>query len=334
MDGIRRIDEMSLFTARIPGPRRLRPAAASRAGPSPSSRRSGALLGLVDGRSTVAEIAARAHLSEFDATKILYHLAEAGYVEAVGAAGGRRPGPRVRAIVGGMNELFRLVSGAIPEADAPASAPAYAASWPTTSHPLAPVWARAAHTEDGALDQECLLGNLAAMKGGALSRLEPSGDPARLLLAALRELLFFHLFLAGRAAVPARPTRRSRGRPAQAAGAGGAAARDDAAPLRHRRAPRLRRHAAGLARGLPRGRGAGLPAVGRAAPTSTCRWRSGAAPRATCCATLARALGVPERDAGYAGLKDRDAVTTQWLSFPVARDPDPAQPGRARAPGC
>ena len=39
---------------------------------------------------------------------------------------------------------------------------------------------------------------------------------------------------------------------------------------------------------------------------------------------LAAALGVPERDAGYAGLKDREAVTTQWLSFPVARDPEPA----------
>jgi tRNA pseudouridine13 synthase len=39
---------------------------------------------------------------------------------------------------------------------------------------------------------------------------------------------------------------------------------------------------------------------------------------------LARAIGVPERDAGYAGLKDRDAVTTQWLSFPAAKDPDPA----------
>ena len=39
--------------------------------------------------------------------------------------------------------------------------------------------------------------------------------------------------------------------------------------------------------------------------------------------TLARALSVPERDAGYAGLKDREAVTTQWLSFPAARDPDP-----------
>ena len=40
--------------------------------------------------------------------------------------------------------------------------------------------------------------------------------------------------------------------------------------------------------------------------------------------SLARALGVPEREAGCAGLKDRAAVTTQWLSFPVARDPDPA----------
>jgi len=39
---------------------------------------------------------------------------------------------------------------------------------------------------------------------------------------------------------------------------------------------------------------------------------------------LARALGVPDRDAGYAGLKDKEAVTTQWLSFPVAKDPDPA----------
>jgi tRNA pseudouridine13 synthase len=39
---------------------------------------------------------------------------------------------------------------------------------------------------------------------------------------------------------------------------------------------------------------------------------------------LAGVLGVPERDAGYAGMKDKDAVTTQWLSFPVASDPDPS----------
>ncbi|HVP67573.1 MAG TPA: tRNA pseudouridine(13) synthase TruD [Anaeromyxobacteraceae bacterium] len=39
---------------------------------------------------------------------------------------------------------------------------------------------------------------------------------------------------------------------------------------------------------------------------------------------LAAALGVDERDAGVAGLKDRQAVTTQWLSFHTPRDPDPA----------
>ena len=39
---------------------------------------------------------------------------------------------------------------------------------------------------------------------------------------------------------------------------------------------------------------------------------------------LARRLGVQERDVGVAGLKDRQAVTIQWLSFPLARDPAPA----------
>jgi tRNA pseudouridine13 synthase len=39
---------------------------------------------------------------------------------------------------------------------------------------------------------------------------------------------------------------------------------------------------------------------------------------------LSAALGVPDRDVGYAGMKDRQAVTTQWLSLPVPRDPDPA----------
>lgn len=39
---------------------------------------------------------------------------------------------------------------------------------------------------------------------------------------------------------------------------------------------------------------------------------------------LARRLEVPDRDVGAAGLKDRHAVTTQWLSFPVAASPDPA----------
>ncbi len=39
--------------------------------------------------------------------------------------------------------------------------------------------------------------------------------------------------------------------------------------------------------------------------------------------TLAAEAGVGERDVGYAGMKDRNAVTEQWLSFPeAATDPD------------
>src|SRR5262249_43071472 len=36
---------------------------------------------------------------------------------------------------------------------------------------------------------------------------------------------------------------------------------------------------------------------------------------------LARAAGVDARDVGYAGLKDKHAVTSQWLSFPAQAAP-------------
>ena len=40
-------------------------------------------------------------------------------------------------------------------------------------------------------------------------------------------------------------------------------------------------------------------------------------------AVVADAAGVPERDIGYAGMKDKHAVTTQWLSVPVPRATPP-----------
>lgn len=39
---------------------------------------------------------------------------------------------------------------------------------------------------------------------------------------------------------------------------------------------------------------------------------------------LAASLAVSEREVGYAGQKDKAAITVQWFSFPVAKDPDPA----------
>jgi tRNA pseudouridine13 synthase len=40
-------------------------------------------------------------------------------------------------------------------------------------------------------------------------------------------------------------------------------------------------------------------------------------------AAVADAAGVPEREIGYAGMKDKHAVTTQWLSVPVPRTKPP-----------
>jgi hypothetical protein len=56
---------------------------------------------------------------------------------------------------------------------------------------------RAGHGDDGALDEATLLANAAALKGAVLGRLDPSGDRGRVLFAALREVLFFYLFLVG-----------------------------------------------------------------------------------------------------------------------------------------
>jgi tRNA pseudouridine13 synthase len=48
---------------------------------------------------------------------------------------------------------------------------------------------------------------------------------------------------------------------------------------------------------------------------------------------LARALSVPDRDAGYAGMKDRHAVTTQWASFPFGRGREEAEALALALPG-
>jgi hypothetical protein len=197
MDGIRRIDEMSLFRARIPGPNAyLRQRMPRR--PVTLKPLEFSLLERVDGRRTVAEIAAQAHLNEFDATKILHHLAEAGYLEATAEPSAASvPEERLQAVAKGMNDLLRTIAEAVPDSTRPAFFAGVRSFLADGTHPLAPVWARAGHGQDGALDEAVLLGNVAVLQGGALSRLEPSGDRGRLLFSAMREVLFFYLFVAG-----------------------------------------------------------------------------------------------------------------------------------------
>ncbi|MBI5067838.1 MAG: DUF4388 domain-containing protein [Deltaproteobacteria bacterium] len=200
MDGIRRIDELELFRSRIPGPgaflRRREPRRQVALKPLEAQ-----LLALVDGRRTVADVARAAHLSDFDATKVLYHLAEAGYLEAVDAAAGTpavSPEARQVAICEKMSALCRDVAAQIvPGRGAEPLLPALRGFLADTESRFAPLWVGLQPAADGTLDPAGLLGNLAAVPPAALVRLEPSGDPSRYLHDGLRELLFFLLFQAG-----------------------------------------------------------------------------------------------------------------------------------------
>ncbi|HEX9049714.1 MAG TPA: DUF4388 domain-containing protein [Anaeromyxobacter sp.] len=197
MDGIRRIDELSLFRARIPGPgtylRRKDP-------PRRVTLRSTehALLALVDGRRTVAELATAAHVSEFDATKVLYHLAEAGYVEAVAdPVASAAPAERIPALGAGLVGLLRGVTAAIPPGARAAFLDAGRAFLAEPEAPFAPLLLGLEPAPDGGLDEGALSARLAALDRRTLARLHPSADPAKVLLEALREVLFFWLFQAG-----------------------------------------------------------------------------------------------------------------------------------------
>jgi hypothetical protein len=197
MDGIRRIDELSLFKARIPGPdaflRRREPARPMTLRPPEL-----ALLALVDGRRTVAEIATGAHLNEFDATKLLFHLAEAGYVEGVAAPlATASPAERVPRVVAGMNELLRAVAEAVPASGRAAFLDAAQAFLWDDANPWAPLVRGLPVTGDGSVDEAGLRRALDALDPAALAALDPSGAPAKVALEALREALFFWLFLVG-----------------------------------------------------------------------------------------------------------------------------------------
>lgn len=197
MEGIRRIDELSLFRARIPGPatflRRKQPPRSVTLHPGEN-----AVLALVDGRRTVAEVAKLAHLSDFEATKLLYHLAEAGYVEAFpDPIATAAPAERLPAILGGMNELLRGITSTVPFAARGPFLEAAQAFLAEGAGPYAPLLADLTPAPDGTLDAETISSRLASLDRLALARLEPSADAPRALFAALREVLFFWLFLAG-----------------------------------------------------------------------------------------------------------------------------------------
>ena len=197
MDAVRRIDEMELFRGRIPGGevflRRREPR--DPVALEPEEER---LLLLVDGSRRVLDVAREAHLSEFDATKILYRLAEAGYLEATTETAARVGADRSRAVLTGMNEIFREVVRVVSAHGSAGALLSNAATFlADPSSRYAPLWRGLSVEPDGSLDENRLLVAVAGLEAALAARLDPRGDRPRILLAALRELMFFYLFQAG-----------------------------------------------------------------------------------------------------------------------------------------
>jgi hypothetical protein len=80
LDGLRRMDEMERFRARIPGlearPRRTAKALAGADGDAATRE----IVDLSDGQHTLGEIAARTALGEFEATKAVFKLLDSGHL--------------------------------------------------------------------------------------------------------------------------------------------------------------------------------------------------------------------------------------------------------------
>jgi hypothetical protein len=158
------------------------------------------VLSLADGRRRVAEIARAARLSEFEGIKVLYHLAEAGYVEAsLEAPPARTPVPLDPAtVVEALNDVYRFVVATVtPSGRVEAFVGGLRKFLADPQSRFAPLWSRVSIAADGAVDEATLLGNLSALGPPTLARMEPSGSPGKVLAEALQELLFFALFQAG-----------------------------------------------------------------------------------------------------------------------------------------
>lgn len=193
MDGIRRLDELGLFRSRIPGPtaylHRCQPRRTVGLQPLEAQ-----VLELVDGRRQLSDIARETHLSEFEATKILFHLAEAGYVEVTTepeAVPSADPAARLGEIAAVMNDLYRSVAARMAAAGALESLLAAVRGFlGDAANHYAPLWKGLTPAPDGALDAERLLANAGAARG------QPA-EVGRFLFDGARELLFFYLFQAG-----------------------------------------------------------------------------------------------------------------------------------------
>jgi hypothetical protein len=196
-DGVRRIDELSYFRAKLPSPDLV----LQRRHPEPAQRlepRHERLLALVDGVRDLGVIARLSHLGEFETTKILYQLLTSGFIEPK-----KQPTIQVQPmrvgdsledvygkVIDTFNDVYAKVYAAISACDRAEALRKGLDSFFGSVAEYAPLFVGLSVDGRGTLARDQLLANLA---------MAPTDDKLDYLHRGLNELLLFELFTAGEA---------------------------------------------------------------------------------------------------------------------------------------
>jgi hypothetical protein len=195
-EGIRRIDELSYFREKLPS----NDVVLVRREPAPTDKLKPVeerVLHLVDGLRTISHVARASQLGEFEATRILYQLLQAGWVQqrprraAIEAGDGVDTLARIIAV---FNEVYAKIYAAVAQGGKHAAKQAGLRrgleSFFGSVAEFSPLFVGVSVQDDGTLPGEQMLANLA---------MSPVQDKVDYLHRGLNELLFFELFTAGEA---------------------------------------------------------------------------------------------------------------------------------------
>lgn len=209
LEGVRRIDEMSYFREKIPSADIVlerRPESP----PGPLDEQVQRVFDLVDGQSTLDEIARTSHLGEFETTRIVFHLMQLGHIQKRRETGITKlpiepsdepPQDHLRAVLEAFNRVFRLIFDKVRQkGDEPTVLTGMQSFFEGTSG-YDDLFRGATLRPDGTLNPNQLLENL------DLAGVQNKTD---FLYSGLNELLFFEMFTAGEALPPEEEDRLQR----------------------------------------------------------------------------------------------------------------------------
>lgn len=190
LEGLRRIDEMTYFRDKLPGP----DVVLVHRGPPPDTLAHDvlAVYGLIDGRRTLVEISREAKLGEFAATKAAFELLQRGCAAVRAATAlprGRNtiPPSGSTALVDAYNVALTRIHAACGAAGKPATVKDGVTAFIAGSDRFASLFAGTHIGDDGSLPGPTLVAN---------ARKLPGESGMNLLTDALQELVVFVLFLA------------------------------------------------------------------------------------------------------------------------------------------